>query len=344
MNRDETNDYQSLLRDETPILDVRAPAEFAQGAIASAVNIPILDDEERESVGLAYKHRGQNAAVARGHELVQGQVKSQRIEMWREFIAAHPNAVLCCWRGGMRSQLAQAWLAETGIQVRRISGGSKALRQHCMAVLEHAQSHRFVVLAGRTGSGKTELLRSLHPSIDLEGLANHRGSAFGALSTTQPKPVTFEFSLATQLLNTESDSAILLEDESTMIGRLRVPEPIVSAMSEAPIALLLVPREERIALTYDAYVAGTSGGVLCSNLSRIQKRLGDVRYKEVLSALEFALERDEMHDHHRWIGLLLDYYYDPMYDYQLSKKTSRIEFEGNPVEVRSYLATKYGIS
>lgn len=333
----------SLLRDETPIVDVRAPAEFERGAIASAANIPILDDAERESVGLAYKHNGRDAAVTKGHQIVQGSVKSERIARWREFIAKHPQAVLCCWRGGMRSQLAQAWLAEQGVRVPRVAGGTKALRQCCMQTLEQAQSRTFVVVAGRTGSGKTGLLRSLTHSIDLEGLANHRGSAFGALTTPQPKPISFEFSLATQLLNMEAHRTILIEDESPMIGRLRVPEPIVSAISNAPIVLLTVPRKKRISLTYESYVAGTSGDVLRTNLSKIRKRLGDVRYNEVLSSLELALEQNNKRDHYKWIGLLLDYYYDPMYDYQLAKKTSRIEFEGDESALKSHLESNHGI-
>ncbi len=343
MNQDETSDLLSLLRDETPIVDVRAPAEFDQGAIASAVNIPILDDAERESVGLAYKHNGRDAAVTKGNQLVHGGVKTERIARWQEFVAEHPNAVLCCWRGGMRSQLAQAWLAEAGMHVPRVAGGTKALRQCCLQVLEEAQSRKFVVLAGRTGSGKTSLLRSLNHTLDLEGLANHRGSAFGALSSPQPKPISFEFALANLLLNMDASRAILIEDESPMIGRLRVPQSIVSGMSKAPIALLTVSREKRVMLTYESYVAGTPGDELRANLSKIRKRLGDVRYKEVLSYLEMALQQGNEQDHHKWIGLLLDYYYDPMYDYQLANKTSRIEFEGNESAVRSYLERNYGI-
>lgn len=343
MNTDETSDHLSLLRDEAPIVDVRAPAEFEQGAVESAVNIPILDDAERASVGLAYKHNGRDAALTKGHQLVRGKLKSERIARWRDFIAEHPNAVVCCWRGGMRSQLAQAWLAEVGVRVSRVAGGTKALRQCCLEVLEEAQSRKFVVLAGRTGSGKTALLGSLTHTIDLEGLANHRGSAFGALSTPQPKPISFEFALATQLLNMEVSRTILIEDESPMIGRLRVPQSIVTAISNAPIALLTVSREKRVSLTYESYVASTPGDVLRANLSKIRKRLGDVRYKEVLSSLELALRHRNKQDHHKWIGLLLDYYYDPMYDYQLGKKTSRIEFEGNESAVRSHLEKNYGI-
>ena len=344
MVNSETDDYAYLLTNEIPILDVRAPAEFDRGAIPSAVNLPILDDAERREVGIAFKEHGQEAAIAKGWELVDESNRSQKTESWKRFVREHPNAVVCCWRGGLRSQIAQQWLAKQGIDLPRVKGGSKALRQYCLSALESSRSRNLVVLAGPTGSGKTRLIQDLSPSIDLERLANHRGSAFGRMSSPQPQPIAFEFALTTQLLQMESENPLLVEDESTMIGTLKVPDPFYAAMSHAPLVLLYVPIEERVALTYDSYVADSNQETLVASLSRIKKRLGGARFEEIHDSMLFAFCTRERLDHYCWIEMLLRHYYDPMYEYQLDKKRDRIEFEGNVAEVLSFLGNSYDIN
>ena len=177
-----------LLADQRPFLDVRAPAEFAKGHLPNSLNLPILNDEERHQVGLTFKREGQLVATRLGHKLVSGDVKEARIALWQSYIDTHPEACVMCWRGGQRSQIAQQWLAESGYNVPRISGGYKACRQACLDILEQAAGAQkpWFVLAGRTGVQKTVLLNTLDNSIDLEGLANHRGSAFGAQNSPQP--------------------------------------------------------------------------------------------------------------------------------------------------------------
>lgn len=344
MANPETDDYGYLLSNEIPIIDVRAPSEFDRGAVPSAVNLPILDDSERREVGIAFKNQGQEAAVAKGWELVDEPNRSQKVESWKRFLSNHSNAVVCCWRGGLRSQLAQQWLAEQGRDLPRVKGGSKALRQYCLSLLESSKSRKLVVLAGPTGSGKTHLIRDLGPSIDLENLANHRGSAFGRMSSPQPQPIAFEFSLAIQLIKNKAKGPLLVEDESSMIGALKVPEGFYSAMSTAPLVLLTVPIEERISLTYDSYVVDSSQETLVNSLNRIKRRLGDERFREILNCMDSAFLSRELSDHHRWIELLLRHYYDPMYEYQLDKKRDRIEFEGTITEVCSYLDSSFGIN
>src|SRR5262249_43518466 len=147
----------------------------------SAINLPLLTDSERAAIGTHYKAHGQQAAIELGESLVSGDTRAARIDAWRTFVAAHPTAMLYCWRGGLRSQIAQDWLREAGVAVPRVAGGYKALRRTCMvAIDEFSASARLLVVGGRTGSGKTELLGAFANSIDLERLANHRGSAFGA--------------------------------------------------------------------------------------------------------------------------------------------------------------------
>ncbi|MCY3883421.1 MAG: tRNA 2-selenouridine(34) synthase MnmH [Gammaproteobacteria bacterium] len=344
MANQEIGDYGYLFGQGIPIIDVRAPSEFIRGAPPSAVNLPILDDSERREVGLAYKNLGQEAAIAKGWELVEGTNRSQKIDSWRRFAANHPNAVVCCWRGGLRSQLAQEWLANEGVELPRVQGGFKALRQYSLSLLDSCSCRSLVVLAGRTGSGKTQLIQELAPSIDLEYLANHRGSAFGRMSSPQPTPIEFEFAVALQLLKKPTDRAVLVEDESSLIGSLKIPEPFYGAMLHAPLVVVAVPLEERVKLTYDSYVLGNSQEMLVSSLNRIKKRLGGLRFKEVLDCLNGAFLSNRPKDHYQWIEMLLSYYYDPMYDYQLGKKQYRIEFEGTVDEACIFLDESFGIN
>ncbi len=343
LNLEQTNDYQSLLRDGIPIIDVRAPAEFEKGAIPTAVNIPVLNDAERAEVGIAYKKNGSNAAVAKGHELVSGDIRKSRLQQCNSFFDDHPNAVLCCWRGGMRSEIAQQWMAESGRHVPRVTGGSKALRTYCLSVLDSARSRKFVILAGLTGCGKTKLIDSVEPTIDLEKLANHRGSAFGQMGSPQPTPIAFEFALAAELLRIPDGKHILIEDEGRMIGRLKVPDPILDCLAQSPIVQVECDSSDRVEFTYESYVVGTSGDTLRSRLYRIRKRLGLERHDEILAALERANASGQLQDHHRWIELLLRWYYDPMYEYQLAKKQDRIEIRGDEKTVRSHLRDHYNI-
>lgn len=344
MVNSETDDYAYLLSNEIPIIDVRAPAEFSRGASPSALNLPILDDAERKEVGIAYKEHGQDAAIAKGRELVSESNRIQKTNSWKQFAEKYPSAVVCCWRGGLRSQIAQQWLAEQGIDLPRVSGGSKALRQYCLSVLESSRSRNLVVLAGPTGSGKTQLIRDLKPSIDLENLANHRGSAFGRMSSPQPQPIAFEFALTTRLLQKELKAPLLVEDESSMIGSLKVPDAFYAAMLRAPLVLLYVPFGERVALTYDSYVVDSNQESLVAGLNRIKKRLGGERFKEIMGCMKLAFCTRKQVDHHRWIELLLRHYYDPMYEYQLDKKRDRIEFEGEVADVLSFLDKSYAIN
>jgi tRNA 2-selenouridine synthase len=258
-----------VLQQAIPLLDVRAPVEFERGALPDSSNLPILNDEERQSVGTTYKHSGKQAAQALGHKLVSGQIKAERVAGWRAFVRGHPNARVMCWRGGQRSQLAQQWLAAEGVEAERIPGGYKALRQTCMATLEQAPAagKDWWVVAGRTGVQKTVLINQLTNSIDLERLAHHRGSAFGAHSQAQPCPASFENSLACAFLR-HSHRMLVLEDESRTIGRLALPANWHAQMQQAPLVLLeadVQQRVQHIAAEYvsDALAAGPAVWAAC---------------------------------------------------------------------------------
>ena len=339
-----TPDLKALLARGTPFLDVRAPAEFAKGTLPGAVNLPLMTDAERARVGITYKQQGHDAAVRVGHRIVSGEIRAARVNAWLDFARAHPDAWIYCWRGGERSAITQQWLAEAGMRLPRVPGGFKALRHVCLEVLAQAaeDAKHWLILGGRTGSGKTELLRTLPHAIDLEGLAAHRGSAFGARETEQPTPVTFENLLAVTCLR-HVGPTVVLEDESRTIGRLALPETWFQRMQSSPVVLLEIPFAERCANIVREYVtepvgAGVDPAALHTRyreaLVRIERRLGGLRRQQIEAALDegFASGR-----HDRWVGLLLEWYYDPMYDHQLAGKQARVVMRGPPDAVRDYL-------
>ena len=184
---EQRSDLLNIFLSNTPLLDVRAPVEFAQGAFPGAVNLPLMNDEERHEVGIRYKEAGQQSAIELGHSLVSGRLKDRRIQSWVEFANAHPDGVLYCFRGGLRSRITQQWLHEAGVDYPRITGGYKAMRRFLIDAIERlSQQARFVIVGGMTGSGKTDVIAALTHAIDLEGLAHHRGSSFGGHPDHQP--------------------------------------------------------------------------------------------------------------------------------------------------------------
>ncbi|MGE0622309.1 MAG: tRNA 2-selenouridine(34) synthase MnmH [Pseudomonadales bacterium] len=332
-----------LLTRRGPFIDLRAPSEFAAGAVPGAVNLPLLTDEERHRIGLTYKTDGQAAAVALGEALVAGPVREARIDGWADFVRQHPDTWLYCWRGGLRSGIVQGWLAERGLTVPRVPGGFKALRHRCLEALEAAPGQvPWLVLGGRTGTGKTVVLNAVPGHIDLEGLANHRGSAFGGRPEGQPPPVAFENALAVAWLNHDAPT-LILEDESRTIGRLAIPPTWHAAMQQAPLVILEADVDARVRHIAREYVweplAGGMAAVtlehrLADALDRIRRRLGGLRHAEISGLLHRGFENGE---HGPWIERLLGWYYDPMYDYQLEAKLERVVFRGTGEAVSRFL-------
>ena len=252
------NNYRQLLLDDTPMIDVRAPIEFASGALPFAANLPLMADEERHQVGICYKEQGQQAAIELGHQLVCGDLKAQRIKAWQNFMTANPNAVLYCARGGLRSQLSQEWLAEAGIECPKVEGGYKSLRGFLFSYLsDYCQSHKFIILSGMTGTGKTEIIQQLSTGIDLEGAANHKGSSFGRPLDCQPAQIDFENKIALDLLkvqNQHPDKTVILEDESRNIGARHLPHYFSDLMAQSSFVVIDMDFEERLERLWQEYV------------------------------------------------------------------------------------------
>ena len=363
----ETDDLRELFLNDVPLLDVRAPVEFAEGAFPFAENHPLIDDEERHEIGIAYKEDGQDQAIELGETLVSGELKQKRIERWRDFLERHPNAVLYCFRGGMRSRTSQRWLLEeTGIHRPRVRGGYKAMRRFLIDEIERNSAICTpVVIGGRTGVGKTRLLALCDSMIDLEGLAHHRGSAFGHHPQPQPTQINFENSFSIALLKqvAADNQPFAVEDESRNIGSRHVPPAFFRRMETAPLVLLEAGDDERVDITLQEYVhdslgafqnaSGTETGFadwaayLQNSMDRIRRRLGGDRHARVSGMLQEAIARHaangDTEGHRAWIAYLLHEYYDGMYEYQLGKKSHRIVFSGTQGEVCDYLRDTYGI-
>jgi len=355
------NDYPSLITRKLSLIDVRAPVEFAKGSLPGSVNLPILNDEERHLVGKCYKNKGSDAAVVLGHKLVSGQVKEERIQAWKEALNSRPDTALYCFRGGMRSALAQQWIKdELGIEVPRIEGGYKAVRRFYIEAMDPTQlSAQPVILGGRTGAGKTILLNKLSNSIDLEGIAHHRGSSFGHFVEPQPTQSDFENRLATALIRHASSgySTMVLESEGKHVGRCYLPNPLAEYFSTCPLVLLDATFEQRVEITYNEYVISDQGeyikaygqenGVnrwldaMLHNVDKISRRLGGERAREIKKLQQEAhgtqLHTGDPHEHKLWIGRLLKEYYDPMYDYKINKRQPDTLFRGNFDEVLDFL-------
>lgn len=361
--RDNSSDYRALFLNDVPMMDMRAPIEFAKGAFPGVTSLPLMSDIERQKVGTCYKQHGQDAAIELGHQLVCGEVKAERVAAWAAFAKAHPEGYLYCFRGGLRSQIVQQWLKEAGIDYPRVVGGYKAMRTFLLETTTQAVAEcDFVILGGLTGTGKTDVLMQLSNSLDLEGHANHRGSSFGKRASAQPAQIDFENRLAVDILKQRARGTeqFVLEDEGRIVGSCTLPLALYEGMQRYPMVWLtdsLENRVERILRDYVVNLCAEFTGLhgeeqgyplfserLQHSLSRIQKRLGGERYQRYLAIMQTGLaeqQRSGAVDLHRgWIEGLLREYYDPMYAYQRESKGARVEFTGDQEAVVAYLQAR----
>lgn len=294
-----------------PLIDVRSEGEFAQGHIPGAISLPLFNNAERAEIGTLYKQQGQQPAILRGLGIV-----GPKMQQLAEAGLAHAVAgriTVQCWRGGMRSA-SVAWLFEkVGLQVDTVVGGYKSYRRLCLELF--STPHDILVLGGKTGTRKTQVLKDLIAkganAIDLEGMANHRGSAFGSLEATeQPTQEHFENRLGYAIFACQGSKTILVEDESMLIGRLHIPQPFWLQMRAARVIVLEWPLEKRVQYLLQTYQVAPEK--FRKSLASIRKRLGDDRYQSALTALDERRLEDVC-------TLVLDYY-DRAYSFGLSKR------------------------
>jgi tRNA 2-selenouridine synthase len=326
------------LREQLPLVDARSEGEFAQSHIPGAINIPILNNAERIQVGTLYKQAGPEKATLKGFELVGPRFHLIQREALRNF--PNKKVMLYCWRGGMRSQILSWLLTQVGFEVYRLAGGYKTYRTFTFN--EVRKPYPLLVLGGKTGAAKTVLLQKLKERgeqvVDLEGLANHKGSSFGAIGLPgQPTVEQFENLLAEQLRKIPPDRAIWVENESRRIGRIILPDPFFLQMTQSPRIEIEKTDTERIAHIAREY-AGLDQVELSDAVLRLQKRLGGDRTKQAVEAIQ--ANQPEI-----WIPILLQYY-DKTYSYDLARhevsKTIHLNLEGLALEdqVNLLLQTK----
>ena len=328
-------------------IDLRSEIEFKKGSIPHSVNIPILNNDQFKKVGIEYKKNGSDAAVALGHSLVKGSLKENLIHHWTEHLKKNPECLLYCFRGGMRSELAVKWLNECGIKVNRLKGGYKNFRN--WVISQHLDIENYIkdwiIIGGLTGSGKTDFLRSFKESIDLERIANHRGSAFGVRDGGQPTQSNFENILTLDYLNHKYEK-LILEDESRTIGRAGLPEFWYQKMQSSKLVILEVEDDKRAENIYYEYVYDEiNNGVGKDNLlekylgslNNIKRRLGNVAYDKIKNIMKSAFHQNEKEIHKEWILTLLTSYYDKMYSYKIEMRKDFIVHKGETESCRDYI-------
>lgn len=297
------------------IIDVRAPIEFKKGHIANAINVPLFEDIERAEIGTLYKQQGKDIAVTRGLEIVSPKLVPFVNQVKK--LSSSKKIFVYCFRGGMRSN-SFAWLMNTsGLDATILEGGYKNYRNHVLNYFEREK--KIVVLGGMTGSGKTDLLKNIkHDNfqiIDLEALANHKGSAFGSINEEKQNPQqVFENNLFYALNLLDEDKHILVEDESQSIGFNKIPRGFWLQMKKAPIIKLEVPFELRVQKLVQDYTT-TNIEALKICIKKIEQNLGTQNANLCLN----YLDENNLTE----VARLTLKYYDKAYSFTYNKKTSQ---------------------
>ena len=299
------------------VIDVRTPAEFEQGHIIGATNLPLFTNDERVLVGTCYKQQGRQPAILLGFELIGGRW-ADYIRDVESLLAITQNerkkVFVHCWRGGMRSG-AMAWaLTMYGFDVYVLKGGYKTYRRYCVDTFE--TRYPIIILSGKTGCAKTATLLEMkklgEQVIDLEGLAHHQGSSFGSKGNDyQPSQEQFENTLAHELRQLDTTKRIWFENESIVIGRREVPRGIFEQMRKAQIIDMQLPIEERVDFLNDDYGV-LDKEFLKESVLKITKRLGPNETKLSLQ----AIDENRMKDFIRQVLV----YYDKTYQRSQEKR------------------------
>ena len=313
-------------RKGTLIIDVRTPAEFAETTIPGAVNVPIFSNEERVEIGTVFQEQGKRDARKLGVRLVAPKIPMlmDRVEELRQ---GHPGPVIVfCWRGGMRSLAMTSFMNLAGIPARQLLGGHKGFRRKVLDYFEQQQWPPVFVLRGLTGTGKTRVLQQLqqmdYPVIDLEGLANHRGSAFGALGLEQqPSQKKFDALLWARLEQLRNSPYLVTEGESLHIGRIMVPKSFHQAMQVQTSLWLTASLDVRTQIILEDYPAlDQLREQFKRPINALRERLGGQVVTEFLELLDSG-QWDKL------VRELMVRYYDPLYLHTLPERRIEIELE-----------------
>jgi tRNA 2-selenouridine synthase len=315
------------------IVDVRSPAEYQKGHIPGAINIPIFTNQERAEVGTVYKQKSREEAILRGLDIVGP--KLRKIADAGKQQAISNTLHIYCWRGGMRSEK-MAWLFDlSGVQTKVLKGGYKAYRQFGKQIINRLEE--YVIVQGPTGSGKTEIIQALkdlgEQVIDLEGLAHHKGSAFGGLGQEkQPNTQQFQNEIYRQINSFDQSRPVWLESESATIGKVYLPEELWVRMNSASVMSINVPLQERLNNIIRQYGSFPKNSLI-AKVEQLRQNLGGALVKEIIE----LIERDNLP---LAVEKLLSYY-DKTYSYSAKhhKTTKPVEVDLEEIKPRQNALT-----
>ncbi|WP_018665257.1 tRNA 2-selenouridine(34) synthase MnmH [Heyndrickxia acidiproducens] len=314
MFQDITIDKARKMMEDKPFtwIDVRSPSEYQNATIPGSLNIPLFNDDERAEVGTIYTQVDVHAAKERGLEIFSKKLPA----FIRAFSEIEGEKAVFCWRGGMRSRTAATVLDLMGIHAYRLQGGYRAYRKWVVDQLENADFHPpAFILGGYTGTGKTYMLRKLqkegYPVLDLEGMANHRGSIFGDIGLRAYNQKTFDALLVQKLLELGNPPYVLMEAESKRVGKIVLPEFLVRNKEQGVQIIIELPVEERVRNILDDYRPWEYESACLAAFGRIKERI----HTPVAKKIEEDLKGGRFESA---VRLLLEYYYDPRYDHSLS--------------------------
>jgi tRNA 2-selenouridine synthase len=322
---------------EITLIDVRSPSEFLDATIPGSLNIPVFNDEQRAEIGTIYTQVNSQSAKDRGLEIMSAKLP----DFVREFGKIEGSKAVFCWRGGMRSKTTATVLSLMDIHVYRLSGGVRAYRRWVVESLSNIQFRpEAIVIQGLTGTGKTAILKRLqedgYPVMDLEGMANHRGSIFGDIGLRSHNQKTFDALLLRQITELQSARYVLIEAESKRIGKVVLPEFIVEKKERGIVLTIEMPMSERVHQIITDYEPHKHKDE-CMKAFRIIK---DRIHIPIAKEIDTALQSD---DYNTAVSLLLEYYYDPRYDHTFQQYDSNdtIDISANNVEEAVTLIKKY---
>ena len=300
---------EAAMLQEVTVVDVRSPSEFAKGAVAGAVNLPLFSDGERSEIGTLYKLLGKEKAIHKGLDLFGARL-SGYIASFEPYRSG--KLLVYCARGGMRSSAVTGLLSAFGFDARQLPGGYKGFRTHLLSVFEHGLPPRLIVIHGQTGTGKTRILNRLPNALDLEDCARHRSSVFGAINLQPRTQQQFDAHLLAALNGLDHQRPVWIEGESRKIGVVTMPEALRTAMREAPCVLVTGSLEVRVERIVEEYAAADEGTHRQweEALRSLTSSLGKAKVEKMIS----MVRKNEFHP---VVETLLVDYYDPKYRHSM---------------------------
>ncbi len=313
--------YEDAISLENPLfIDVRAPVEFSKDHIPGSINMPLFDDDERSEIGKIYRLLGKDDAVIKGSEIVGGKIGDIVANVKK---IKDKDIVIYCFRGGMRSSSIASLLSTLEFNVSKLKDGYKGYRRYINHEFQHLQvKPKVFVLHGLTGTGKTEILRNIPNSIDLEDLAGHRSSVFGGIGLVQKSQKMFESLLLKRIRDLDDADYIVLEGESRKIGDLYIPDRLLNILHNSPAILINASIERRIQVLLDEYNNGLDTDEITSIVKSISNRIG----KKNATLLIDLFNKGDLFEFTR---LLLVKYYDPLYEHSMGKMSFIAEIEND---------------